>query len=325
MLVGAVVILCGVVGFTQFRVDSPIAFVAATYAVLCVGIQFTMTPVNTWGVNSLPNADIQHAQSTSNTINQVAASFGTALLVSVASTVSANVAGLEGVTRTFAGYHASFCTTALLAACAVVLILVFVRDRKKAPAVAPVASVTQAAAPAPEPAAARGASDEAAAFSRAADAALSGLTLAQVMNPAAATVRDTACMREVIDIMGATDTTGVSVVDASGKLVGYVTDGDVMRYMARSEFAVSSPSAGVSLSVTDDEDLAARLSALGGLNVMELATRRVISVEEDTPLDVVCGILAKRRIKKVPVTRDGVLVGALSRRNVLHAMMEGGR
>lgn len=329
VLVGAVVILCGVVGFTQFRVDSPIAFVAATYAVLCVGIQFTMTPVNTWGVNSLPNADIQHAQSTSNTINQVAASFGTALLVSVASTVSANVAGLEGVTRTFAGYHASFCTTALLAACAVVLILAFVRDRKKAPAASAAPAVepahAPAAAPAPEPAAAQGAPDEAAAFRRAADAALSGLTLAQVMNPAAATVRDTACMREVIDIMGATDTTGVSVVDASGKLVGYVTDGDVMRYMARSEFAVSSPSAGVSLSVTDDEDLAARLSALGGLNVMELATRRVISVEEDTPLDVVCGILAKRRIKKVPVTRDGVLVGALSRRNVLHAMMEGGR
>ena len=317
VLVGAVVILCGVVSFTQFRADSPIAFVAVAYAVLCVGIQFTMTPVNTWGVNSLPNADIQHAQSTSNTINQVAASFGTALLVSVASTVSANAGGLEGVARTFAGYHASFCTTALLAACAVVLICVFVRDRKKAPAAAPAAP---AAAPA-EPA--RDEMD--AAFRRVAGATLSGLTLAQVMNPAAATVRDTARMREVVDIMGATDTTGVSVVDAAGKLVGYVTDGDVMRYMARMEFSVSNPSAGVSLSVADDDDLGARIAALADLSVMELATKRVVSVEEDTPLDVACGILAKRRIKKVPVTRNGVLVGALSRRNVLHAIMEGGK
>lgn len=318
VLVGAVVILCGVVGFTQFRATSPIPFVAVTYAVLAVGIQFTMTPVNTWGVNSLPNADIQHAQSTSNTINQVAASFGTALLVSVASTVSANAGGLEGVARTFAGYHASFCTTALLAACAVVLVCVFVRDRKKAPAASPAAAgAVGAAAPAPD--------EMDAAFRRVAGATLSGLTLAQVMNPAAATVRDTARMREVVDIMGATDTTGVSVVDASGKLVGYVTDGDVMRYMARMEFSVSNPSAGVSLSVSDDEDMGGRLASLADLNVMELATRRVISVEEDTPLDVACGILAKRRIKKVPVTRNGVVVGALSRRNVLHAMMEGGK
>ena len=65
-----------------------------------------------------------------------------------------------------------------------------------------------------------------------------------------------------------------------------------------------------------------RLAALASLNVMELATKRVVSVDIDTPLDVACAILAKRRIKKMPVTSNGVLVGALSRRNVLHAMME---
>lgn len=131
VLIGAAVVLCGVLGFTQFRADSPVLLVSVMYAVLAIGIQFTMTPVNTWGVNSLPNEAIQHAQSTSNTINQVAASFGTALLVSVAATVSGAASDLAGVERTFAGYHASFCTTALLAACAIVLILVFVRDKKK--------------------------------------------------------------------------------------------------------------------------------------------------------------------------------------------------
>lgn len=348
VLIGAVVILCGVLGFTQFRVDSPVLLVSVMYAVLVIGIQFTMTPVNTWGVNSLPNEAIQHAQSTSNTINQVAASFGTALLVSVSATVSGAVSNLAGVERTFAGYHMSFCTTALLAACAIVLILVFVRDKKKAvvPSGAAAAAGMQAGVPggvaaaskagAPSVAASSAPADVLASagtpfadvsvssdvFARAADKALSGFTLAQVMNPNAATVPNSACMREVIAILAVTNTSGVSVVDPAGKLVGYVTDGDIMRYLARNDFNVSSPSAGVSLSLQDDEDMEGRLAALANLNVMELATKRVISVDIDTPLDVACATLAKRRIKKMPVTSNGVLVGALSRRNILHAMME---
>ena len=348
VLIGAAVILCGVLGFTQFRADSPVLLVSVMYAVLAIGIQFTMTPVNTWGVNSLPNEAIQHAQSTSNTINQVAASFGTALLVSVAATVSGAASNLAGVERTFAGYHASFCTTALLAACAIVLILVFVRDKKKATATGGTVAAAGMRADVPSGAAVASragapsmtASDAQAdlrasdgvpsvdapapsdAFARAADKALSGFTLAQVMNPNAATVSNSACMREVIAILSSTNTSGVSVVDPTGKLVGYVTDGDIMRYLARNDFNMSSPSAGVSLSLQDDEDMEGRLAALANLNVMELATKRVISVDIDAPLDVACATLAKRRIKKMPVTSNGVLVGALSRRNVLHAMME---
>lgn len=130
MLAGASIIALGLAGFVSFRADSPIVFVSIAYAVMSVGIQFTMTPVNTWGVNSLPNEAIQHAQSTSNTINQVAGSFGTALLVSIAAAASNATNGLAGVERTFFGYHASFCATAVLAAGSIVLIVLFVRNQK---------------------------------------------------------------------------------------------------------------------------------------------------------------------------------------------------
>ncbi len=191
VLAGAAGITVSLIGFVSLQIDTPIVAVTLVYAVMVIGMQFTMTPVNTWGVNSLPNDAIQHAQSTSNTMNQVAASFGTALLVSVAATVSANTTSLTGLENTFFGYHAAFCTTALLAGMAVVLIVTLVRDGKRAKAGA-----------------------------------------------------------------GAT-------------------------------------------------------------------ASRVVSVDVDTPLDVACGVLAKRKIKKVPVTRDGVLVGALSRRNILHAIITG--
>ena len=312
VLVGSFVVVVGLAGLLSFQSWSPIPVVALFYAVIAVGIQFTMTPVNTWGVNSLSNDVIQHAQSTSNTINQVAASFGTALLVSVSAAASGSATWLTGTENVFFGYHAAFVATALLSGCAVVLIVAMVRDRKSS-AVAADSSAAYAVS---------GEFDEPTpAFVRIADKALSGLTLAEAMNPNAATIASTATMGEVIDLIGKTETTGVSVVNEQGELVGYVTDGDIMRYLSRLELNVSSPSAGVSLSVKDDEALEKRIANLANLGVMELATKQVISVDIDTPLDVACGILASKKIKKVPVTRNGVLVGALSRRNVLHNVL----
>ena len=134
VLLGACIIAVGLAGFLMLRSDSAIVMVSVVYAIMAIGIQFTMTPVNTWGVNSLPNEVIQHAQSTGNTINQVAGSFGTALLVSIAAAASNAAQGLTGADRVFFGYHASFCTTAALAGCAIVLIVLLVRDRKPATA-----------------------------------------------------------------------------------------------------------------------------------------------------------------------------------------------
>ena len=324
VIAGAIVIALGLAGFVSFRANSPIIFVSVVYAVMAVGIQFTMTPVNTWGVNSLPNEAIQHAQSTSNTINQVAGSFGTALLVSIAAAASNSASSLEGTERVFFGYHASFCATAVLAAISIVLIVLFVRNRKAASSTSEKESSASPATPAKgiaEPAVRPITDEPSPAFARIADKALSGLTLAEAMNPNAATVRDTATMGDVVNLIAETDTTGVSIVDANDNLVGYVTDGDIVRYLSRIELNVSSPSAGVSVSIKDDEALESRIMGLAKLNVMELATKRVVSVDVETPLDVACGVLAKRKIKKIPITQEGKLVGALSRRNILRAII----
>ena len=336
VLSGAALITVASVGFAFYAVDSHIFLVSGVYTLMAIGMQFTMTPLNTWGVNSLPNDAIQHAQSTSNTLNQVAGSFGTALLVSISSAVS-NASGLSGVEQTFAGYHASFATTAALAIVAALVIVVFVRDRKAAGARAGAVSTPRGAA-AQAGARVQGAAGRKAeagvvaaqgipATKGAADVPLAvgeraaeEILVRDAMNPAAATVSVEASMGEVIELIGATDTTGVSVVDASGALVGYVTDGDVARYLARDQ-GYSSIAGNLFWFFQDADDLRERMTALAQTNVMDLATKRVVAVEASMPLDRACAILAERKIKKVPVTENGVLVGALSRRNVMHFLI----
>ena len=111
-------------------------------------------------------------------------------------------------------------------------------------------------------------------------------------------------------------------MEDDGRLAGYVTDGDVANYLARHDSRVVSPSGNVHALFMDDDDLRTRLSELSSVNVMELATKRVITVDADLPLDKACTVLAERKIKKMPVVSDGKLVGALSRRNVLRYLMK---
>lgn len=73
----------------------------------------------------------------------------------------------------------------------------------------------------------------------------------------------------------------------------------------------------------DDEKLQSRLASLLDKNVMELATKRVVTVESSMDLGEACRVLAERRIKKVPVVDGGRLVGALSRRNIVRNVVEG--
>jgi CBS domain-containing protein len=45
--------------------------------------------------------------------------------------------------------------------------------------------------------------------------------------------------------------------------------------------------------------------------VLEVATKKVVTVSVDMPVDEIACILGKKRIKKVPVEKNGVLVGII--------------
>ena len=50
-------------------------------------------------------------------------------------------------------------------------------------------------------------------------------------------------------------------------------------------------------------------------------TRELVTVTEETPLDEVVRLMEKHRIKRLPVVREGALVGIVSRANIMHALV----
>lgn len=324
---GAIVALLGGFGLANLGVDTDFLVITASYTVLTMGLQFTMTPLNTWGVNSLDNAVIQHAQGVSNTLNQVAASLGTAMLVSISALAPAVAPDASAAEQLYIGDHMAFCTTAVLMVVAILIILFFVRDKKKAGAAAVGAEAQGGTAAGSElvdySAGFDGVTvDASAAENVAGPATGEGMQASDVMNREPLCASADANMDSIIKLMAANDTSGLPIVDEKKELVGFISDGDVASYLGRNDLSLFDSTLNLYRFV-DDYDMSARFANLLKLNVMDIATKRVVSVQQDTPLDAAVHVLAERRIKKVPVVdENGHLVGTLSRRNIMHAMAQ---
>ncbi|MEB1814156.1 MDR family MFS transporter [Adlercreutzia mucosicola] len=317
---GVIVAVLGASGLARLGIDSGFITLTLTYTVLVVGLQFTMTPLNTWGVNSLPNSVIQHAQGVSNTLNQVAASMGTAALVSISALAPVVAPDAPALEQSYLGDHMAFITTFVLMCVAALAILFFVRDKARTAGSAAATTVERGQEPV----------DYAAGFDGVTVDGASGesldpnhtYTAVEVMNREPVCALDTAAMEEVIRLMDTNQTSGLPVVNAAGDLVGFVSDGDVASYLGKTEIALLDSTLLNGYRYIDDETEASRLRDLLALNVMAVATKRVISVDVAAPIDEVCALFAAKRIKKVPVVRDGKLVGTLSRRNIMRSLVE---
>lgn len=317
---GVLVAVLGASGLARLGIDANFITVVLTYTTLVIGLQFTMTPLNTWGVNSLDNRVIQHAQGLSNTMNQVAGSFGTAVLVSVSALAPLVAPDAPAAEQAYLGEHMAYCTTFGLMCVAALVIIFLVRNRPAAAGVMAATPTERGEEPVDYAAGISGVTVDGT-TGESWDSART-YTAAEVMNREPVCAADTATMAEVIRLMDANQTSGLPVVSASGDLVGFVSDGDVASYLGKTEIALVDSTLLNGYRYIDDEDAATRLRELMGLSVMAVATRRVISVEASTPVDEVCALFAAKRIKKVPVVQDGKLVGALSRRNIMRSLVE---
>jgi CBS domain-containing protein len=109
------------------------------------------------------------------------------------------------------------------------------------------------------------------------------------------------------------------VVDAEGRLVGILTEGDLIRRLATETERPRSWFLGLFASPSGQADHYARCH---GRRVRDVMTTQVESVAEDTPIGEVAAILERRNIRRVPVLRDGRLAGIVSRADLLKASLD---
>lgn len=147
----------------------------------------------------------------------------------------------------------------------------------------------------------------------------SSVTLAAVMETDPYTLPTTARVEEAIRLLMDRKVSGMPVVDEAGRAVGFISDGDIMRYLADRHPLVTSAYSVIMLANEGSFD--ERLRELIALPVSAIATEGVVGVSVDASLEEACNLLAQHKLKKVPVLEAGSVVGTVNRSDVLRYAM----
>jgi len=140
---------------------------------------------------------------------------------------------------------------------------------------------------------------------------------ADVMTSEVITVGEDASVQEAAKLMAARGISAVPVVDRDKRVVGMVSEGDLLH---RAETGTERRRSWWLEIVASTNQLAGEYVKSHSGSVKDVMTRDVISVTEETTVADIAILLETNRIKRVPVLRDDRLVGIVSRANLVRAL-----
>ncbi|NOU98096.1 CBS domain-containing protein [Paenibacillus sp. LMG 31456] len=139
----------------------------------------------------------------------------------------------------------------------------------------------------------------------------------EIMNTHVYKVKETDTVRLVIEKFIEHRISGLPIVNERNEIVAYISDGDIMRYIGKHKDIILDTVYFVNVVKGDDEEFEERAKKILDLNVLSIAKKKVIKARWDEEIEYVAAILGEKQIKKLPVERNGVLVGIISRGDVI--------
>ena len=144
------------------------------------------------------------------------------------------------------------------------------------------------------------------------------MKVADVMVTSVLSVGPDASVREVASMMLERRISGLPVVDDKGRILGIVSEGDLIR---RPEIETDRAPAGWLHVFLSDEERAREFVKSHERKVREVMTQPAICVAPDTPLAVVVRLMERHRVKRLPVVENGRLAGLVTRADLLRALL----
>ena len=265
------------------------------YTVRLFSLSLVNMPISTWGMNALPDKLVNHGTSVQNTFRQVAGSLGTAIIVSTSTAATNAVAGSTDATSAGVfGIHMAFVVATALCVIGFALTVALVRNKP---------------------------GDEAAADEGDAHKSV----LEQIMKRDVFTLPETATVAEAMQLLVDNHISAAPLVDEAGKPTGFISDGDIMRYLSKRGQMIMDPVVMIVQTVdayADHAGFAQKLEKLMGMRASDIGAKGIIGVSIHADLPEVCRVLGENHLKKVPVLDGGVIVGVINRSDITHFSME---
>ena len=139
-----------------------------------------------------------------------------------------------------------------------------------------------------------------------------------IMTKEVVTVKENDTVEVAAKILIDKNLSGLPVVDENNRIKGIITEGDLIRRIAK----ISGPSSieilGGVLPLESKKKFIDRVNTHMGYLVKDMMTKDVITTTEDVNIEEIATLMVKEKIKRIPVVDDGKnMIGIISRRDIM--------
>jgi CBS domain-containing protein len=136
------------------------------------------------------------------------------------------------------------------------------------------------------------------------------------------TVTKDTTIQEVAAILTGHKISGLPVVDSDGRVVGIVSEGDLIYQDKKLHTPAFLEILGGVIYLEDPKRVGQELMKMTAAKVVEIMTAKVYTVREDTTVSDIATLMIDRQVNRVPVLDgDGRLVGIVSRQDLIKSLL----
>ena len=294
------IILCGLALFLVANfcfglmpIDGTPWLVAGIFVVRQFGIALHNMTATTWGMASLDDSLAPHATSVQSTLRTVAASLGTAVIVSITAIVESATSSYQSPTQsTLTGINVGYFT--LSALILLVLIASFILIKKQRPSQ----------------------SLEAQSFVSKLSAEENAQLISEIMKENVYCLDKNQTVESALSMFVEKRISGAPVVDKDKSPIGFFSDGDFLKRLSKTTSRTDDPLALMCLASIEHTQVDEKMKYLMQLKVADLCVNNCICAEKTDSMDRICRILSDYHLKKIPITDSGKIIGVINRSDI---------
>jgi len=142
----------------------------------------------------------------------------------------------------------------------------------------------------------------------------------EIMATDVVTVRRDTSVNDIARLMSERDISGIPVVDDAHRVVGIVTELDMIVRNTRLEMPAFIQILDGRIPLETPGHYRKRLQHMLGTHAADIMTAEVVAIGPDDTVEDLAELMVKRRFNPVPVVENGVLVGIVSRADLIRMM-----
>jgi CBS domain-containing protein len=151
---------------------------------------------------------------------------------------------------------------------------------------------------------------------------MEALRVRDIMESDVITVGSEMTVRELADVLAEHKISGVPVVDREGRVVGVVSEADVILQDADLHFPYYIQFLDSIIYLQSVSKFENRLRKMFGTKVADIMSQEIVTVSPDASVYDAAALMADHKVNRLPVTEDDRVIGILTRGDIVRAIAE---